>query len=96
MTRKTKKVGLTGRFGPRYGSQLKKRFLKIEQGTKATHKCPNCASPTVSRKSVGVWSCSKCNVEFAGGAWTPVTPSGRSATRTALSLEEQRLEKSRK
>jgi len=96
MTRKTKKVGSTGRFGPRYGSQLKKRFLKIEQGMNATHICPNCASPNVKRKSVGIWNCKKCGVSFAGGAWVPVTPSGRTASRTTVSLEEQRLEKSKK
>ncbi|MBN1328020.1 MAG: 50S ribosomal protein L37ae [Candidatus Heimdallarchaeota archaeon] len=96
MTRRTKKVGTTGRFGPRYGSQLKKRFLKIENSTDATHKCPNCATPAVIRKSVGIWECKKCNLSFAGGAWIPVTPSGQTAVRTALSLEEQRLEKSKK
>lgn len=96
MTRKTKKVGLTGRFGPRYGSQLKKRFLTIEKATKDLHKCPNCASVTVKRKSIGIWNCQKCGLDFAGGAWIPVTPSGRSAARTTVSLEEQRLEKSKK
>jgi len=96
LTRRTKKIGTTGRFGPRYGSQLKKRFLKIELSTNATHKCPNCATPAVKRTSVGIWECKKCNLSFAGGAWIPVTPSGQTAARTALSLEEQRLEKSKK
>ncbi|MBK5113780.1 MAG: 50S ribosomal protein L37ae [Candidatus Heimdallarchaeota archaeon] len=96
MTRKTKKVGSTGRFGPRYGSQLKKRFLKVENSMNATHKCPSCASPRVKRKSVGIWNCKKCGLSFAGGAWIPVTPTGRTAARTTLSLEDQRLGKSRK
>ena len=96
MTRKTKKVGSTGRFGPRYGSQLKKRFLKVENNMRAVHKCPDCASPKVKRKSVGIWTCKKCGLHFAGGAWVPVTPAGRSAGRTTVSLEEQRLQKSRK
>ena len=96
MTRKTKKVGSTGRFGPRYGSQLKKRFLKVEQNMHATHRCPNCASQTVKRKSVGIWICKKCGLNFAGGAWVPVTPTGRSASRTTVSLEEQRQAKSKK
>ncbi len=96
LTRKTKKVGSTGRFGPRYGSQLKKRFLKVETDMNMTHKCPSCASPKVKRKSVGIWHCKKCGLSFAGGAWIPVTPSGRTAARTTLSLEDQRLGKSRK
>ncbi|NHK32467.1 MAG: 50S ribosomal protein L37ae [Asgard group archaeon] len=96
MTRRTKKVGSTGRFGPRYGAQLKRRFLKIEDSMNATHKCPNCASPTVKRKSVGIWHCKKCGLNFAGGAWVPITPTGRTASRTTASLEDQRLEKSRK
>ncbi|MHA1244567.1 MAG: 50S ribosomal protein L37ae [Candidatus Heimdallarchaeota archaeon] len=109
MTRRTKKVGSTGRFGPRYGSlgstgrfgprygsQLKKRVLKIENDMNAKHRCPTCASLRVKRKSVGIWHCKKCNLSFAGGAWIPVTPTGRSATRATVSLEEQRLEKSKK
>jgi len=96
MTRKTKKVGTTGSFGPRYGSQLKKRYLKIENSTNAKHKCPNCASSKVKRQSVGIWMCKKCGLSFAGGAWIPTTPTGKTALRTAASLQEQELEKSKK
>jgi large subunit ribosomal protein L37Ae len=89
MTRKTKKVGATGRFGPRYGAQLKKRYLEIEKQLHATYKCPNCASPAVKRKSVGIWHCKKCDLDFAGGAWRPVTSAGKSAARTAAGVREE-------
>ena len=83
MTRRTKKVGSTGRFGPRYGSQLKKRVLKIENNMHATHRCPSCASPKVKRKSVGIWHCKKCNAKFTGGAYNTQTPRGAESFRIA-------------
>ncbi|MEA2069714.1 MAG: 50S ribosomal protein L37ae [Asgard group archaeon] len=92
MTRKTKKVGSTGRFGTRYGSQVRKTFQKIEATKKAKHRCPNCASLTVVRKSIGIWHCKKCDLDFAGGAWSPTTPTGKTATRTAQSIREERRE----
>lgn len=35
--------------------------------------CPKCQYRQVTRRSVGIWSCSKCNYTFAGGAWEPFT-----------------------
>ena len=35
--------------------------------------CPVCQYQKVSRKSVGIWHCSKCDYTFAGGAWEPFT-----------------------
>ncbi|MBD3192457.1 MAG: 50S ribosomal protein L37ae [Candidatus Heimdallarchaeota archaeon] len=96
MTKKTKKTGSTGRFGPRYGSQLKKRFLKIEKVQRAAHRCPDCASLRVRRKSIGIWTCKKCGLNFAGGAWMPITSTGRAAARTTASIEEERIQKSKK
>ncbi len=32
-----------------------------------------CQYRKVTRKSIGIWSCSKCDHTFAGGAWEPFT-----------------------
>ena len=50
---RTKKAGISGRFGPRYGSTLRKRVKKIEEKMKERHKCPQCELKTVHRVSTG-------------------------------------------
>jgi large subunit ribosomal protein L37Ae len=65
----------------RGGTTLRKRYSRILNTVKATQKCPSCASPSIKRESVGVWSCSKCGYKFAGGAYTPSTKLGQSSHR---------------
>ncbi len=86
MGRKTKKVGMTRGLGTRYGATVRKRYLKVVTEAKKTHKCPQCGSVAVKRKSVGVWNCRKCGLTFAGGAYTPVTKLGVVAKRQVKSL----------
>lgn len=81
MSTKTKKVGPTGRFGARYGRGIKERIRKIEVKMKAKHKCPKCEKQAVKRKGYALWECSKCNTQFAGGAYMPTTDFGRLASR---------------
>ena len=75
---KTKKVGLTGRFGPRYGRGVKIEFLKIEKKQKTIYVCPSCKKMSVKRVSAGISQCKKCNTKFAGGAYSPKTESSES------------------
>ena len=86
MGRKTKKVGMTRGLGTRYGATVRKRYVKVVTEAKQTHKCPQCGSVAVKRKSVGVWNCRKCGFTFAGGAYTPVTKLGVVAKRQVKSL----------
>ncbi len=65
----TKKVGVTGKYGPRYGTKTKKVILQIE-GTKSKT-CPFCERESLKRVAAGIWQCKKCNAKFAGGAYTP-------------------------
>jgi len=81
--RKTKKVGPTRGLGPRYGSTVRKRYVRVTAGLKKAHKCPQCGFVRVKRKSVGVWKCKKCGYTFAGGAYVPVTKLGVVAKRAA-------------
>lgn len=82
---KTKKVGPTRGFGARYGSSLRKRYIKVVVELRKPHKCPQCGFMRVSRESVGIWKCKKCEYTFTGGAYTPVTKLGIVAKRAAKS-----------
>ena len=68
---KTKKVGTTGRFGPRYGTKTKKIVADIEKRKKKDIVCPYCERPALKRIAAGVWYCKKCKAKFAGGAFFP-------------------------
>lgn len=80
---KTKKVGPTRGLGARYGSTVRKRYVKVITELKKPHRCPQCGFVRVRRVSVGIWKCSKCEFTFAGGAYTPITKLGVIAKRAA-------------
>ena len=72
MARRTKIVGIVGRYGARYGVSVRKRVKEVLERRYAKHQCPFCGSVgTVYRVSVGIWSCRKCRSVWAGGAYTP-------------------------
>ena len=83
---RTKKVGITGRFGARYGRKAKRSVRNIEENMKKAHVCPKCDRPYVKRQSAGIWKCKKCGNVFTGGAYVPETPMAKSATRNIKSL----------
>jgi large subunit ribosomal protein L37Ae len=83
MGKRTKKVGPTRGFGPRYGATVRKRYIKVITELKKRHKCPQCGFSQVKRVSVGVWECRKCGYTFTGGAYTPTTKLGVIARRVA-------------
>ncbi len=78
---RTKKVGSTGRFGPRYGAKLRRRVLDIDNRRKDPTRCPSCATKALKRKAAGLWNCTKCGLVFAGGAYVPFTDAGKAAKR---------------
>ncbi|MCW4011093.1 MAG: 50S ribosomal protein L37ae [Candidatus Bathyarchaeota archaeon] len=82
---RTKKVGPTRGLGTRYGSTVRKRYIKVISGLKKAQRCPQCGFVRVKRKSVGVWQCGKCNFTFTGGAYMPSTKLGVVAKRAAKS-----------
>ena len=82
---KMKKVGPTRGFGARYGSSVRKRYIKVVVELRKPHKCPQCGFMRVKRESVGIWKCKKCEHTFTGGAYTPVTKLGIVAKRAAKS-----------
>lgn len=68
---RTKKVGTTGRFGPRYGTKTKKVVAVMEKLQKQRQKCPECERSTLKRSASGIWNCSRCGLQMAGGAYFP-------------------------
>ncbi len=93
MGHRTKKVGPTRGLGPRYGSTVRKRYIKIVEELKKPHTCPQCGFPRVRRESVGVWKCRKCGFTFTGGAYTPTTKLGVIAKRVARGIPTQEAAK---
>lgn len=86
MGNRTKKVGPTRGLGPRYGSTVRKRYMKIMKELKKPHKCPQCGFSRVKRESVGIWKCGKCGFTYTGGAYTPITKLGIVAKRSAKGI----------
>ena len=66
---KTKKIGIAGRFGPRYGTRVKNAIRQIETKVRRRQTCPVCKRKAVKRVAAGIWSCKKCGAKFAGGAY---------------------------
>ena len=69
MGKRTKKVGITGKYGTRYGSTLRKLVRKIEVSQHSTYRCAFCGKDSVKRHSVGIWKCRACRKTLAGGAY---------------------------
>jgi large subunit ribosomal protein L37Ae len=80
---RTKKVGPSRGLGARYGSTVRKRYVRATAGLKKAHRCPQCGFVRVKRQSVGVWKCRKCDYTFTGGAYVPSTKLGVIAKRAA-------------
>lgn len=66
---RTKKVGVAGKFGARYGRKIRQSIIKA--GTQKKFRCPSCMKLTLKREAAGVWSCSKCGTKLAGKAYKP-------------------------
>ena len=69
MAKRTKKVGVTGKYGTRYGGAIRKIVKKFELQQHAKYQCPPCGKTSVKRLSCGIWKCRACKVTFAGGAF---------------------------
>lgn len=67
----TKKVGITGKYGPRYGTKTKKMVKEIEIKERQERACPYCERTALKRIAAGIWYCNKCKTKFAGGAYFP-------------------------
>nr|XP_048283882.1 60S ribosomal protein L37a-like [Myodes glareolus] len=60
MAKLTKKVGIVGKYGPRYGASLRKMVKKIEISLHAKFTCSFCGKTKMERRAVGIWRCGSC------------------------------------
>jgi large subunit ribosomal protein L37Ae len=85
-------TGSAGRFGARYGRVARRRVSEIEAGMREDHVCPECGEARVEREGTGIWTCEACGYTFAGGAYQPETPGGKTVQRSiraALSEDDE-------
>eukprot|EP00008_Paramoeba_atlantica_P004055 CAMPEP_0201474688 /NCGR_PEP_ID=MMETSP0151_2-20130828/98_1 /ASSEMBLY_ACC=CAM_ASM_000257 /TAXON_ID=200890 /ORGANISM="Paramoeba atlantica, Strain 621/1 / CCAP 1560/9" /LENGTH=90 /DNA_ID=CAMNT_0047854575 /DNA_START=57 /DNA_END=329 /DNA_ORIENTATION=- len=88
MAKRTKKVGITGKYGTRYGASLRKQVRKIEISQHSRYTCHFCGKNSVKRSAVGIWNCNRCRRTVAGGAYVLNTPAGTQARTTVRRLRE--------
>ncbi|KZP01451.1 ribosomal protein L37ae [Calocera viscosa TUFC12733] len=87
-TKRTKKVGVTGKYGTRYGASLRKQVKKMEIQQHARYTCTFCGKDSVKRTNVGIWKCRACKKVVAGGAWTVSTTAAATVRSTVRRLRE--------
>ena len=79
MAKRTKKAGIVGKYGTRYGASLRKQIKKQEVSQHAKYLCDFCGKFSVKRQAVGIWNCKDCGKTKAGGAYVLNTPSAVTA-----------------
>mmetsp|Transcript_15849 Transcript_15849/g.26838 ORF Transcript_15849/g.26838 Transcript_15849/m.26838 type:complete len:95 (+) Transcript_15849:48-332(+) len=92
MGKRTKKVGITGKYGTRYGSTLRKLLRKIEVSQHGKYRCTFCGKTNVKRVVVGIWKCGSCRKVVAGGAYTLSTPAAITVRSTIGRLRRMQAE----
>lgn len=84
----TKKVGIVGKYGTRYGASLRKQAKKVETLQHARYTCPFCCKQAVRRSAVGIWKCKGCNKTMAGGAYQLNTSAANAARANVRRLRQ--------
>ena len=64
------KYGSVKRLGVRYGRKVKEKLGKVEKIMFNSTLCPYCRKTKMKRLAAGIWSCLRCNVKVAGGAYS--------------------------
>ena len=88
MAKRTKKVGVTGKYGTRYGASLRKQIKKMEVTQRAKYVCNFCGKQTVKRQAVGIWKCGSCKKTVAGGAYVMNTTAAQTVRASTRRLRE--------
>merc|ERR1711865_638496 len=92
MAKRTKKVGICGKYGTRYGATLRKVVKKFEISQHAKYVSPFCGKNSVKREAVGIWKCKRTNKKIAGGAYQLATTAAITAKATITRLRRMREE----
>ena len=88
MERRTAKVGITGKYGTRYGQKLRKQVKAIEILQRKKTICPFCGKTSIRRAAAGIWKCRACKRTIAGGAWEFTTTAATTAKTTINRLKK--------
>jgi large subunit ribosomal protein L37Ae len=88
-SKRTKKVGIVGKYGTRYGASLRKQIKKIEVSQHSKYFCNFCGKYAMKRAVVGIWKCKACKKSQAGGAYTLNTAASVTVRSTIRRLREQ-------
>lgn len=89
MERRTVKVGITGKYGTRYGAKLRKQVKAIEILQRTKYICTFCGKNSIRRSAVGIWKCKACRRSIAGGAWEFATITATTAKTTINRLKKE-------
>ena len=95
MENRTRKVGITGKYGTRYGQKLRKKVKAIEILQRTKSICPFCGKKSIKREAAGIWKCRGCRRAIAGGAWEFVTTAATTA-KTTINRLKKNLESRKK
>merc|ERR1712154_646278 len=92
MAKRTKKVGVVGKYGTRYCVSLRKTVKKMEITQHSKYLCTFCGKENMKRTAVGIWYCdvSNCRIRVAGGAWTYSTTAAASVRSAIRRLREMK------
>ena len=66
----TKKAGITGKYGPRYGVKIRKQIKSVSRHKIKPQRCPECQADAVKRVASGIWKCNHCKLKFAASAYS--------------------------
>merc|ERR1711870_89978 len=90
MAKRTKKVGVVGKYGTRYGASLRKTVKKMEITQHSKYICTFCGKENMKRIAVGIWYCDvkNCRIVVSGGAWTFSTTAAASVRSAIRRLRE--------
>ena len=66
----TKKAGITGKYGPRYGVKIRKQIKSVSRHRARPQRCPECQADAVKRIASGIWKCNHCKLKFAASAYS--------------------------
>ena len=86
MPKHTRKAGIVGKYGTRYGGTLRKVIKKMEVTQHSKYQCSFCGRNSVKRQATGIWKCSgkSCGKTMAGGSYV-LSTAAAITVRTAIS-----------
>merc|ERR1711976_268781 len=88
VAKRTKKVGIVGKYGTRYGASLRKDIKKMEASQHSKYTCSFCGKENMKRRATGIWGCKSCRKVVAGGAYVYSTTAAATVRSTIRRLRE--------